>query len=139
MKRIVSMLIVVVVSATALAGVAQAQKKEKEEKLDPRIAAYDKGTTKIDTSNYPPDVKATYKLFTVKCAKCHSVARGINCEFALAEEWERYVKRMMRRAGDFIKPDDGKKLFDFLVYDSKVRKKDLFDLKTKAAMSQPSS
>jgi len=118
-------------SATTLAWVVRAQ--EKEAPLDPKIAAFDKGTTKIDVSKYPPDMKETYKLFTVKCGKCHTPARAINCDFALADEWQRYIQRMMRRAGDFISPDDGKKLFDFLVYDSKTRKKAMFDKKTAEA------
>lgn len=131
MKRIASAAIMVMLSATTLALVVRAQ--EKEEPLDPKIAAFDKGKVSIDVSKYPPEIKASYKLMTTKCGKCHTVARGINCEYVLADEWERYIKRMMRRAGDFITADDGKKLYDFLVYDSKVRKKDLFDKKTKEA------
>jgi len=125
MKRIVSMAIVAVMSATALAWVVRAQ----EEKVDPRILAYDKGASKIDVSKYPPEIKGTYKLATTKCAKCHTIARAINCDFALPDEWERYTKRMMRRAGAFISPDEGKKLYDFWVYDSKTRKKALYDRK----------
>ena len=129
MKRIASAAIVMALSVTTFAWVVGAQ--EKEEPLDPKIAAFDKGTTKIDVSKYPAEIKANYKLFTVKCGKCHTVARGINCDYVLADEWERYIKRMMRRAGDFISADEGKQLFDFLAYDSKTRKKDLFDKKTK--------
>lgn len=131
MKRIASAAIVLALSATTLAWVVRAQ--EKEEPLDPKIAAFDKGPSRIDVSKYPPDIRASYKLMTTKCGKCHTVARGINCDYVLADEWERYIKRMMRRAGDFISADDGKKLFDFLVYDAKTRKKDLFDQKTKEA------
>src|SRR3989338_351847 len=100
MKRIVYMAIGAVMSATALAWGLRAQ----EEKVDPRILAYDKGASKIDVSKYPPEIKGTYKLATTKCAKCHTIARAINCDFALQDEWERYTKRMMRRAGAFISP-----------------------------------
>ncbi len=103
-----------------------------QDQLDPRIAAYDKGPAKIDVSKYPPDIKATYKLFATKCGNCHTLARAINCEFATEGEWERYVKRMMAKAGpSLISAAEGKQIYEFLVYDSKTRKKDLYDRKTK--------
>ena len=119
-------------------GVAVATPAEKEP-LDPRIAAYDKGPAKIDVSKYPPDMQARYKVLTVKCAKCHTIARVINCEFALEDEWERYIKRMMRKAGTLISPDEGKQIFEFVVYDSKIRKKALYDKKQSEAATKPSS
>jgi cytochrome c5 len=101
--------------------------------LDPRIAAYDKGPAKIDVSKYPAPMQAAYKVFTAKCGKCHTIARAINCEFALEDEWERYIKRMMNKAGTLISPDEGKQIYDLLVYDSKTRKKDLYERKLKEA------
>jgi hypothetical protein len=109
----------------------QAQAPAKEAPLDPRIAAYDKGPSKIDVSKYPKDQQDRYKIFSVKCIKCHTLARPINSEFVLEDEWERYIKRMMNKAGTFISADDGKKIYEFLVYDSKIRKKDLYDKKLK--------
>ncbi len=98
-----------------------------------RLAAYDKGPAKIDVSKYPPPMQAAYKVFSAKCGKCHTLARAINSDYVLEDEWERYVKRMMRKSGDFITPAEGKEIFDFVVYDSKVRKKDLYDRKLKDA------
>ena len=119
-------------------GVAVATPAEKEP-LDPRIAAYDKGPAKIDVSKYPPDMQARYKVLTAKCAKCHTIARVVNCEFALEDEWERYIKRMMRKAGTLISPDEGKQIFEFVVYDSKIRKKALYDKKVDEAATNPGS
>ena len=76
-------------------------------------------------------MKAKYKVFADKCSKCHTIARPINCEFALDDEWERYIKRMMNKAGSIISSADGKQIFEFLVYDSKTRKKALYDKKMK--------
>ena len=61
--------------------------------------------------------------------KCHTLARAINCDYALEDEWERYIKRMMRRSGSFIKADEGKQIFEFVTYDSKIRKKAMYDKK----------
>jgi hypothetical protein len=36
--------------------------------------------------------------------------------------WERYVKKMMAKPGCNISPDDGKKIWQFLTYDSEHRK-----------------
>ena len=124
MKRTMVAAVLAALAVTGLALAVQAQ-----EAPDARILAYDKGPAKIDVAKYPAEIKDTYKLFTVKCGKCHTIARAINCEFALQDEWDRYVKRMMRRAGDFISADDAKKLTDFLAYDSKTRKKALYDKK----------
>ncbi len=108
-----------------------ARQAPKEAELDSetaaRVARFDKGPSKIDVSKYPQDMKDRYKVFTVKCEKCHTLARAINCDYVLDDEWERYVKRMMRRAGSFISPDEGKQIFEFVTYDSKTRKKALYD------------
>jgi len=125
MKRTIAVAAFAALALTGLVTMARAQ----DPAPDARILAYDKGISKIDVSKYPAEIKGTYSLFTVKCGKCHTIARAINCEFALPDEWDRYVKRMMRRAGDFITADDAKKLTDFLAYDSKTRKKALYDKK----------
>ena len=119
----------VVLFALTTARVLLAQ--EDDGPLDPRILAYDKGPTKIDVSKYPADMQKTYKLFTAKCSHCHTIARPINCEFVLEDEWERYIKRMMRKAGTFITPDEGKQIYNFVVYDAKTRKKALYEKKLK--------
>jgi cytochrome c5 len=137
MKRITIVMVVSAMTLSALALIAGAQ--EEEEPVDPRILAYDKGPAKIDVSKYPPDMKARYKVFVAKCGKCHTPARAINCEFALEDEWERYIKRMMRKAGTFISPDQGKQIFEFVVYDSKIRKKALYEKKLKEAETKPGS
>lgn len=137
MKRTTIVMAVWAMTLSALALITAAQ--EEEEPVDPRILAYDKGPAKIDVSKYPEDMKARYKVFAVKCGKCHTPARAINCEFALEDEWERYIKRMMRKAGTFISPDEGKQIFEFAVYDSKIRKKALYEKKLKEAAAKPAS
>ena len=102
-----------------------------DEPLDPRIAAYDKGPATIDISKYPPDMQTDYKLFSKKCTHCHTLARPINCDFTLPDEWSRYVKRMMRKPDSQISADEAKKIYEFLVYDSKTRKKEMYEKKLK--------
>lgn len=115
-------------SMTALTAMAW---QEQEEPVEPRILAYDKGPNKIDVSKYPKDIQARYKVFAAKCVKCHTLARPINCEFAIEDEWERYVKRMMNKSGTLISADEGKQIYEFLVHDSKTRKKALYEKKLK--------
>lgn len=131
MKLKIFFSLVLVLFAVTTARVLLAQ--DDNEPLDPRIAQYDKGPTKIDVSKYPADMQKTYKLFTAKCSHCHTIARPINCEFVLEDEWERYIKRMMRKAGTFITPDEGKQIYDFVVFDGKTRKKALYEKKLKEA------
>ena len=125
-----------IVGAGALWILGVAVRAQDDAPVDPRILAYDKGPATIDVSKYPPDIQADYKIFTAKCKKCHTLARPINCELALDTEWEAYLKRMMRKAGTFISPDEGKKIYEFLSYDTKVRKKALYDKKVKESGGQ---
>ena len=53
----------------------------------------------------------------------------MNCDFVLPGEWSRYVKRMMHKPGSMITENSAKKIYDFLVYDASVRKKDALEAK----------
>ena len=81
----------------------------------------DKGPNKIDVSGYPPEMQSAYKLFSSKCSKCHTIARPINTMMK-RDEWERYVKRMMHKPNSGINDNQGKQIFEFLVYDQTNRK-----------------
>ena len=48
---------------------------------------------------------------------------------ALPDEWSRYIKRMMHKPGSGISAGDGKKIYEFLVYDSSERKKKMVEEK----------
>ena len=135
MKRTIVATLLATVAVAGLVRAVLAQQKP-EEPVEPRILAYDKGPAKIDVSKYTPEMKTKYKVFAEKCAKCHTIARAINCEFALDDEWERYVKRMMNKGGTLITPAEGKTIFEFLTYDSKIRKKALYDKKVKEGGTQ---
>jgi len=110
-------------------GTARAE----EEKLDPetkaRVERFEKGPSTIDVSAYPAPIKANYEVFREKCALCHKLNRPVNSDYALPDEWSRYVKRMMFKPGSNISAGAGKKIYNFLVYDSAVRKKAMVDEK----------
>lgn len=104
-----------------------------DDNLDPatraRIERFEKGPATIDVSKYPDPIKEGYEVFSTKCTQCHKLSRPINSDYALPEEWSRYVKRMMHKPGSGIGAGDGKKIFEFLAYDSSVRKKAMLDEK----------
>ena len=81
----------------------------------------DKGPDKIDVSGYPAEMQSAYKLFSTKCSKCHTIARPINTMMK-RDEWERYVKRMMHKPNSGISDNQGRQIFDFLIYDQTNRK-----------------
>src|ERR1039457_6925814 len=85
------------------------------------VLPQDKGPDKIDVSAYPAPQQAAYKVFGTKCSKCHTIARPINTMMK-RDEWERYVKRMMHKPNSGIGDNQGKQIFDFLVYDQTERK-----------------
>ena len=127
---------VCLLAATALAlvwaGAARA-----EDTLDAatkaRIEAFEKGPATIDISKYPAALKDNYDLFSQKCTQCHKLSRPINSDYCLPSEWSRYVKRMMRKPGSGISSSEAKAIYEFLAYDSSVRKKAAVDAKLAAA------
>ncbi|MBZ5557480.1 MAG: hypothetical protein LAO77_09435 [Acidobacteriia bacterium] len=137
MKKWSRTIVAMLLATAAVAGLVRAVRaQQKDEPVEPRILAYDKGPAKIDVSKYTPEMKTKYKVFAEKCSKCHTIARAINCEFALDDEWERYVKRMMNKGGTIISAAEGKQIFEFLTYDSKIRKKALYDQKMKESAAK---
>jgi cytochrome c5 len=94
-----------------------------------RVERFEKGPATVDVSKYPQGIQDNYQVFAEKCTQCHKLSRPINSDYALPAEWERYVKRMMHKPGSGIGSSEGKKIFDFLVYDSSVRKKAMVDEK----------
>jgi hypothetical protein len=103
------------------------------DQLDPetkaRVERFEKGPATINVSKYPSGIQANYEVFSEKCSQCHKLSRPINSDYALPDEWSRYVKRMMHKPGSGISATEGKKIYEFLVYDSSVRKKAMVDEK----------
>lgn len=113
--------VLVLVSLMAVAGVALAQEEETPEE---RRARWDRGPQTIDVSNYPPEMQARYERFADKCSKCHNLSRPINAEFT-TEEWASYLDKMMRKKGSGISKKDKNEIYEFLVYDTTIRKPQL--------------
>lgn len=133
MKRIIVM--VSVFASLTLVGVGG--DRPPDIPLDPetqaRVERFEKGPAKVDVSAYPEGIQDNYKVFSELCSQCHKLSRPINSDYALPAEWDRYIKRMMHKPGSGIGTADAKKVFDFLVYDSSIRKKAMLDEKlTKA-------
>lgn len=82
---------------------------------DPAYASKDSGPGRIDVSGYPEPQRRNYELFSVKCAKCHPLARPINSRFTSAE-WKRYIKRMIRRPNSGINEEQAASVYEFLSY-----------------------
>jgi hypothetical protein len=82
---------------------------------DPKYASRDAGPGTIDVSSYPDDQKKKYDLFAAKCSKCHPLARPVNSRFT-AEEWKRYMKKMVRRPNSGINEEQAASIYDFLKF-----------------------
>lgn len=119
----------VLVAASLLLLVAAGALIGQPPSSEQRLAEFDTGPDSIDVTAYPPEMQTSYELFANRCAKCHSLARPINSDYALPEEWSRYVKRMMRKPGSGIAPKEAKLIYEFLAYDSSVRKAELIEQK----------
>ena len=115
-------------TALALFGVGLARAEAQlDAETKARIDKYEQGPATIDVSKYPQGIQDDYEIFSQKCTQCHKLRRPVNCDYALPDEWSRYVKRMMRKPGSGIDSADGKKIYEFLTYDSSVRKQAMLD------------
>jgi cytochrome c5 len=123
---------IVILGLTIAAGgavVVQAADEPLDAETKARVERFEKGPATINVSKYPDGVKDNYEVFSTKCTQCHKLSRPINSDYALPEEWSRYIKRMMHKPGSGISAGDGKKIYEFLVYDSSIRKKKMVDEK----------
>jgi len=70
----------------------------------------------LDVSSYPDDMRAAYKVFAVRCSRCHALARPLNARIHDPHHWERYVARMRLNPASGINAKNGDIIIRFLVY-----------------------
>jgi hypothetical protein len=128
MKTRLSLFLPAVAALTLFAaGVIRAEDAPLDAETKARLDKFEQGPATIDVSKYPQGIQDNYEVFSQKCTQCHKLSRPINSDYAAPDEWSRYVKRMMHKPGSGIDAADGKKIYEFLVYDSSVRKKAMLD------------
>jgi hypothetical protein len=121
--------IILGIAALAAAGAGWALAQALDAATQARIERFEKGPATINVSKYPAGIQENYAVFSQKCSQCHKLSRPINSDYALPDEWSRYIHRMMNKPGSGIGAGDGKKIYEFLVYDSSTRKKAMLDQK----------
>jgi len=67
----------------------------------------------------PAEMKADYRVFSIRCSKCHSLARPLNSGITDERAWERYVSRMRLQPGSGITARDVPPIMRFLSYYSR--------------------
>ena len=91
---------------------------------DAAIKKAEQGPSTIDVSRYPKKIQEIYhNYFTQECIQCHPLSLPINSDYALPGEWQGYINRMAHKPGSNISNGDAKKITEFMIYDSSVRKK----------------
>jgi hypothetical protein len=70
----------------------------------------------LDVSQYPPDIRDAYKVFAVRCSRCHTLARPLNARIRDPEQWVRYVQRMRLNPASGITAKNGETILRFLLY-----------------------
>ena len=69
-----------------------------------------------DPSTMPDEVRSDYVLFTLRCSKCHSLARPLQSGITDDVFWTEYVERMRLQPASGISPDDATHILRFLHY-----------------------
>ncbi len=121
--------VILAIAGLAVTGGGYALAQALDAATQARIERFEKGPATINISKYPAGIQENYAVFSQKCSQCHKLSRPINSDYALPDEWSRYIHRMMNKPGSGIGPGDGKKIYEFLVYDSNIRKKAMLDQK----------
>jgi hypothetical protein len=70
----------------------------------------------LDVSRYPEDIQAAYKVFSVRCSRCHTLARPLNARIKDPQHWVRYVQRMRLNSASGINAKNGEIILHFLLY-----------------------
>ncbi len=122
-------LFIPVIAALFLCSCAPGGEEPRREPSGPAAPGfyYDLGPSSIDVSSYPKEQRENYKAFIAVCTACHGAARALNSPYTGEAVWKRYLERMrvkMESLGIALSGDDEKRIRDFLVYDSKLRKLD---------------
>jgi hypothetical protein len=73
----------------------------------------------VDVSKYPADIQSAYRVFAVRCSRCHTLARPLNARITDPDHWVRYVTRMRRNPSSGINPKDADIILSFLLYYTK--------------------
>jgi hypothetical protein len=76
---------------------------------------------RIDVSTYPPQIQAAYRVFAVRCSRCHTLARPLNAQIDDPDHWVRYVTRMRRNPTSGINRKDAEIILQFLLFYTDAR------------------
>jgi hypothetical protein len=115
--------------ALVAAGLCRAGDVQPDTTIQARVDPSVKGPATIDVSKYPAGIQENYRVFSRKCSQCHNLGRPINSDYVLPDEWSHCIRRMKCQSGSDISSSEERKLYDFLVYDSSVRKRDKLEAK----------
>lgn len=70
----------------------------------------------VDVSKYPPEIQEAYRVFSLRCSRCHTLARPLSARIHDPQHWIRYVRRMRRMPGSGIDQSNGDRILSFLLY-----------------------
>jgi hypothetical protein len=76
----------------------------------------DRNADTVNVTAYPADIQNAYRVFAVRCSRCHTLARPLNARISDPEHWVRYVTRMRRNPSSGINPKDADIILSFLLY-----------------------
>jgi hypothetical protein len=62
----------------------------------------------------PDEVREAYELFSIRCSRCHTLARPLNSGITNPRHWRLYVRRMQRMPGSGISRRDAERILVFL-------------------------
>lgn len=81
----------------------------------------------ISVKRYPESLQSTYDVFQAKCTTCHGAEDSLQSKQVLPSYWETTTHRMQAMKDSNLSSQEASDIAEFLIYDSSVRRKSLFD------------
>ncbi|MGF1512008.1 MAG: hypothetical protein ACFB9M_21155 [Myxococcota bacterium] len=76
------------------------------------------GLSPTQVTELPEDIRVAYELFSIRCSRCHTLARPLNSGITDPRHWRIYVARMKQMPGSGISRRDADRILQFLDYHS---------------------
>jgi hypothetical protein len=71
---------------------------------------------RVVVSSYPQPIQEAYRVFAIRCSRCHTLARPLNAHITDPQHWVRYVTRMRRQPTSGINREDAEAILRFLLF-----------------------
>jgi hypothetical protein len=79
------------------------------------------GAAGVPPEEVPADLRSDYRVFAVRCSKCHALSRPLQSGITDERHWASYIARMRLQPGSGITAEDAPRILRYLSFYSRQR------------------